>query len=384
MKKLSDATLLPQSGIRRMFDLAKNKEDTISFVLGEPDFDTPKNVIKAAQKALEEGQTHYTDNAGILPLRQAIARETKKYDHVAYNPENEILVCTGGMEALYLSMATLLDPGDEVLISDPCYANYYGQISMNHGVPVPVPVYEENGFNFTYEALSEAVTDKTKVILLNSPCNPTGAVAGRKVMEDIAKVALEHDLYVVYDAVYKHLLYEGEYVNIAALDGMKNRTIYIDSCSKTYAMTGWRIGYLAGPREIVSLMPKLQENVPSCVTTFAQYGAVEALNNGQASIKEMYDQYEERRKVLLECIEKIGKISCRPPKGAFYAFINIKETGLGSTEFAEQLLEKEGVVAAPGSAFGEQGEGYIRISYATSVETIRKGMARIQKFVESL
>ena len=189
---------------------------------------------------------------------------------------------------------------------------------------------------------------------------------------------------MVYDAVYKHLLYEGEYVNIASLDGMKNRTIYIDSCSKTYAMTGWRIGYLAGPREIVSLMPKLQENVPSCVTTFAQYGAVEAISSGQESIKQMHDQYAERRKVLLECIENIEKISCRPPKGAFYAFINIKKTGLGSEEFAERLLNQEGVVVAPGSAFGEQGEGYIRISYATSVETIRKGMERIQKFVESL
>lgn len=385
MKKLSKATQLPQSGIRRMFDLAKGKEDVISFVLGEPDFDTPKSIVEEAKKALDEGKTHYTDNAGILPLREEISKSVKKYDRVAYNPENEILICTGAMQAIYLTMAVLLNPGDEVLISNPCYANYYGQVSMNYGVPVPVPVYEEDDFNFTYENLKKYVTPKTKAILLNSPNNPTGAVATRKVMEDVAKIAIENDLYVIYDAVYKHLLYDGiDYINIAELDGMRERTIYIDSFSKTYAMTGWRIGYLAGPKEIVSLMPKLQEFMPSCISTFTQYAAIEALRSGQSAIDSMNREYTSRRKLLLEKIESIDKISCRAPKGAFYAFINIKKTGLGSQEFAERLLEQQNVVVAPGVAFGDEGEGYIRISYATSTENIQEGMNRMKRFVDSL
>lgn len=384
MKKLSENTKIPQSGIRRMFDLAKTKDNITSFVIGEPDFDTPKHIKEAAAKALFAGQTHYTDNAGILSLREAIIKEVEAYDKVSYSTD-EIVVCTGGMQALYLSMVALLDPGDEVIISDPSYANYTAQIKMNHGVPVPVAVKEEEGFNFTYENLSKAVTKKTKAILLNSPCNPTGAVAGEKVMRDIARVAIENDLYVIYDAVYKYLLYDGfEYVNIASIEGMRERTIYIDSFSKTYAMTGWRIGYLAGPREIVSLLPKLQENIPSCVSTFTQYAGIEAIDNGKGDISEMNEEYVRRRNTLLGYIDTIDKLSCIVPKGAFYAFINIKKTGLSSQEFAEQLLEKQNVVVAPGSAFGKEGEGYIRISYATSVDNITKGMEKLKAFIEDL
>ena len=385
MKPLSNATQLPGSGIRRMFDLAGSKRDVISFVLGEPDFTTPRHIIEATQKALDEGKTHYTHNAGILELREAISKHLLEHDGLLYDPDGEILVSTGAMEVIYLCFAALLNPGDEVLITNPCYANYYGQIAMNHGVPVPVPVREEDGFNFTYQGMKEYITSKTKAILLNSPCNPTGSVAGLQTMEDVAAIAREYDLYVIYDAVYKHIIYDGNrYYNMAAFDGMRCRTLYVDSFSKTYAMTGWRLGYMAGPREIVSLLPKLHEFMPSCVSTFSQYGAIEALKNGAGDIDAMCGEYAKRRKALLKEIEGIGGISCRAPGGAFYVFLNIQETGLGSQEFAERLLEEYAVVVAPGNAFGSQGEGYVRLSYATSVENIHAGMGRIKKFVESL
>lgn len=385
MKPTSSFLNLPQSGIRRMYDLAKNKKDTVSFVLGEPDFVTPKHIIEAAKKKLDEGCTHYTDNAGILPLRQEISRALKQYDKVDYDPEGEIVVTVGGMMGMYMAILALVNPGDEILIADPSYTNYVGEIVMNRAVAVPVPVYEKDNFNFTYENLKSRVTDKTKAIILNSPCNPTGGVATRETMETVAKVALEYDLYVIYDAVYKHLIYnDTDYINIAVLDGMRERTIYVDSFSKTYAMTGWRLGYMAGPRNILSRLPKLHENMPSCLPEFVQYAGIQALKNGDEDIAMMNRQYAERRKLVLERINGIKGLSCTPPNGAFYAFVNIKETGMTSVEFCEKLLEKEGVVTAPGSAFGEQGEGYVRLSYATSMEQINRGMDRIQRFMESI
>lgn len=384
MKPLSKSTMLPESGIRRMFDLAKDRENIVSFVLGEPDFTTPRHIIEAAKKALDAGMTHYTDNAGLLELRQAIAAELARYDKVQY-AASEILVSTGAMEIIYLIFATLLNPGDEVLITNPCYANYYGQISMNHGIPVPVPVKEEEGFQFTYECMKPYITPRTKAVFLNSPCNPTGSVASRKTMEEIARIALEYDLYVVYDAVYKHLIYDNaEYINIASLEGMRERTLYIDSFSKTYAMTGWRVGYLAGPGNIVSLMPKLHEFMPSCVSSFSQYGALEALLHGKEDIKHMNGQYTLRRNAMLECISNMPLISCNRPDGAFYIFANIKQTGISSCEFAEGLLKEEGVVVAPGSAFGTEGEGYIRLSYATSLDNIYEGMKRMKDFLSRI
>ena len=385
MKKLSEAVKLPQSGIRRMFDLAKNKSDVVSFCLGEPDFDTPKHIVDVAKASLDEGRTHYTDNAGILPLREAVAEALEKYDKIKYDPTTEIQITIGGMQAIYLVMVALLDPGDEVMISDPCYANYVGQVAMNQGVAVPVPVYEKDGFNYTYEGLKAKVSDKTKAILLNSPCNPTGGVASRETMEAIARVAKEYDLYVIYDAVYKHLIYDDmEYINIAKRDGMRERTIYIDSFSKTYAMTGWRLGYIAGPANIVSLLPKLQENMPSCVPEFIQRAGIEALKHGDEDIQRMNNEYVKRRKLLIDRINNMKYLSCKAPKGAFYAFVNIKETGMNSQEFCERLLEEQNVVVAPGTAFGAEGDGYIRLSYATSLENIETGMNRIEEFVAKL
>ena len=292
-----------------------------------------------------------------------------------------LLVIIAGL----IEVGTGLNPAVLEIQADPSYTNYVGEIVMNRAGAVPVPVYEKDNFNFTYENLKSRVTDKTKAIILNSPCNPTGGVATRETMETVAKVALEYDLYVIYDAVYKHLIYnDTDYINIAVLDGMRERTIYVDSFSKTYAMTGWRLGYMAGPRNILSRLPKLQENMPSCLPEFVQYAGIEALKNGDEDIAMMNRQYAERRKLVLERINGIKGLSCTPPNGAFYAFVNIKETGMTSVEFCEKLLEKEGVVTAPGSAFGEQGEGYVRLSYATSMEQINRGMDRIQRFMESI
>lgn len=383
MKELSAATRLSGSGIRRMFDLSRGMTDVISFILGEPGFDTPKPIVEAAKRALDEGKTHYTDNAGILPLREAIC-ESLVPEGVQYAPD-EIMVCTGAMQAIYLTMAVLLNPGDEVLISDPCYANYYGQVAMNYGVPVPVPTYEKDGFCLTRENLLSKLSPKTKAILINSPNNPTGAVYSRESLGEIADLCREYDLYLIYDAVYKHLVYDGaEFVNIAAMEGMRERTIYIDSFSKTYAMTGWRLGYLAGPREIVSLMPKLQEFMPSCISTFTQYAGIEALRACEQDIARMRSAYEDSRRVLLERIRAIPGLACSSPNGAFYAFVNIAQSGMTSQDFAEQLLRRQRVVLAPGTAFGRMGEGYVRISYATDPDSISRGMDRLDRFMRSL
>ena len=376
---------IPPSGIRKFFDIVSEMKDAISLGVGEPDFDTPWHIREEGIYSLERGKTFYTSNAGLKELKQEIAHYQKRKYGVMYDYTDEIVVTVGGMMGMYMAILALVNPGDEILIADPSYTNYVGEIVMNRAVAVPVPVYEKDNFNFTYENLKSRVTDKTKAIILNSPCNPTGGVATRETMETVAKVALEYDLYVIYDAVYKHLIYnDTDYINIAVLDGMRERTIYVDSFSKTYAMTGWRLGYMAGPRNILSRLPKLQENMPSCLPEFVQYAGIEALKNGDEDIAMMNRQYAERRKLVLERINGIKGLSCTPPNGAFYAFVNIKETGMTSVEFCEKLLEKEGVVTAPGSAFGEQGEGYVRLSYATSMEQINRGMDRIQRFMESI
>ena len=337
MKELSQHTKLPQSGIRRMFDLAKGHPGVVSFVLGEPDFVTPRHIIESAKAKLDEGRTHYTDNAGILPLREAVSESLERLDRVKYDPTDEIQVTVGGMQGVYLAM------------------------------------------------LREKLTPKTKAILLNSPCNPTGGVAGLDTLKMVADFACENDLYVVYDAVYKRLIYDGaEYVNVASLPGMRGRTIYVDSFSKTYAMTGWRLGYMAGPSEIISLIPKLQENVASCLPEFIQWAGIEALRNGDGDVERMNAEYAKRRDLLMSMIDDTPNVSCVRPKGAFYAFVNVKKTGMSSVEFAEMLLEKKGVVVAPGSAFGRAGEGFVRISYATSIENVTEGMSRIQEFIKGL
>ncbi|HYF84053.1 MAG TPA: pyridoxal phosphate-dependent aminotransferase [Clostridia bacterium] len=373
------------STIRKMFNMASGMTDTVSFALGEPDFVTSKNIIDAACKALQDGQTHYTPNAGILPLRQAIAKKLKTKNNVEIDPETEIMITAGGMEALMLSMMVILDPGDEFIVTDPFWTNHPSQVLMCGAVPRFVKVYEEDGFVYNPDNVRKAINKKTKAILINSPANPTGGVAGREVLEEIAKIAIENDLIVITDEVYQHLIYDdAEFISIASLPGMKERTVIIDSFSKSYAMTGWRIGYAAGCREILQDMIKLHENVVSCINTSSQYGAIEAIEGPQDYLKYMIDKYAIRRKLIVEGINSIEKLSCISPKGAFYAFPNITKTGLKSEEFAVQLLKKTGVVVVPGSGFGEAGEGFIRISYATSEEKIKEGLRRIKAFVEGL
>ena len=392
MKTTSSFLDLPQSGIRRMYDLAKNKKDTVSFVLGEPDFVTPKHIIEAAKKKLDEGCTHYTDNAGILPLRQEISRALKQYDKVDYDPEGEIVVTVGGMMGMYMAILALVNPGDEILIADPSYTNYVGEIVMNRAVAVPVPVYEKDNFNFTYENLKSRVTDKTKAIILNSPCNPTGGVATRETMETVAKVALEYDLYVIYDAVYKHLIYnDTDYINIAVLDGMRERTIYVDSFSKTYAMTGWRIGFIAGPEWLVKASNKLQGQYTSGPCSVSQKAAEAAYTGTQAPVEEMRKAFERRRDLIVKLAKEVPGFEVNVPEGAFYLFPKCsyffgKSNGErkieNSDDLAMYLLEDAHVACVGGTSFGAP--ECIRMSYATSDENIVEAISRIKEALSKL
>lgn len=371
------------SPIRSMVAKASEMEDVISFALGEPDFDTPYNIVEACMDALKTGETHYAPNKGIYPLRKAIADHYGKRG-MDYDPEEEIIVTNGGIEALFIILSACLDPGDQVIISNPYWSNHLEQIKFCGGVPLQVPVYEKNGFQFDPDDLEKAITEKTKMLLLNFPSNPTGGVATEENLRAIAEIAMDKDLLVISDDAYEQLTYGKETFHIASIPGMKERTFIANTFSKTYAMTGWRVGYACGPAEAVRTMVKLQENVVSCINTPAQYGAVEALNGSQKSVKAMVNQYEDRRKALVRGLNNIKGISCIEPMGAFYAFANISGTGLTSAEFADRLLETERVVVVPGSGFGSAGEGFIRISYATSMENIQEGLRRMKKFVDTL
>ena len=385
MRELSTIAHMERSPIRRVYEKAILMDDVIFFSLGEPDFDTPDNVIEAAIASLRRGETHYTPNGGLPVLKKAIADSLLSYDGIAYDADTDISVTSGGMEAIPLALFTLIEPGDEVILSDPSYGNYFDQIRVAKGVPVPVEAREENGFNMTPEDIRAAITAKTRVIMLNTPCNPTGAVASEALLRDIAEIAVEYDLYVIFDEVYKHLYYgEEPFFNIARIPGMKERTLVIDSCSKTYAMTGWRVGWLAGPEAIISNIPKLQENICSCVPAFVQHGAACALRECAEDVARMNAEYRKRRDVIAAGINAIPGLHTVIPDGAFYLFVNIKETGLTSEEFAERLLEEGHVALSPGSAFGPSGEGFVRMSYATSIEKIEEGLRRIAAWVAAI
>ena len=385
MHDLSRIAHMEPSPIRRIYEKAITMDDIIFFSIGEPDFKTPDAVIETAVASMRAGETHYTSNAGIADLRAAVSENLLSYDRVSYDPDGEICVTSGGMEALLLSLLATIDPGDEVILADPSYTNYKDQILIAKGVPVFVPVREDDGFNFRPDDLRCAITEKTRVIMLNTPANPTGGVAGEALLREIAKIAEEHDLIILFDEVYKYLFYGNEpFFSIARIPGMKERTLIIDSTSKTYAMTGWRCGWIAGPRRIVSNIPKIQENVCSCVPAFVQRGAAYALRNCAEDVAAMNRQYRARRDAIYEGINAIPRHSAVLPNGAFYLFVNIQKTGLTSEEFAMRLLEEGHVALAPGSAFGPSGEGFVRISYATSLENIAEGLRRIRAFTESL
>lgn len=387
MKELSrKLTEVPNSAIRKIFNMCIGVDDLVKFTVGEPDFITAPNIIEAANQSMLRGETKYTSNRGILKLRQAISKTAKEKKRVDFDPETEIIVTNGGMQALFMAMNAICNPGDEIIVGAPYFTNYLGQILMADIVPKFVQLHEKNGFIFDIDDLKAAITDKTKVILLNSPSNPLGSVIDVATMKKIAEVIIEHDLYVITDEVYQDYIYDEsvEFCSIATFEGMKERTIIIDSFSKAFAMTGWRIGWAGGPEEIINLMVKQMEGMASCINSASQYGALEALEGPQDAFKAMIQTFKKRRDLLYEKISKIDKLSCNIPQGAFYLFVNITETGLTSDEFAVRLLQEGKVGLIPGSGFGEEGEGYVRISYVVSEEDIIKGTDRIKKFVDSL
>lgn len=386
MKELANrCEVVPHSAIRAMVGKSYGLDNVISFAFGEPDFVTPKQVIEAGVETLEAGKTFYTPNAGIPELRKALA-DTYTPRGMDYSEDN-VIVTTGGMEALMLTMMVLLDRGDEIIISNPYWANYVGMALEFGAKPVLVDVKEGNGFMFDPDDVEKAITEKTKVILLNFPSNPTGGIATKENLEAIATIAKKHDLYVMTDEVYRKLLYTEEpFTSIGEFPGMKERTVIIDSFSKAYAMTGWRIGYAVGPKPIIDNMIKLQENAVSCVFEAVQRAALKAVTGPQDAVTDMVAQYAKRRHVVIEGINSLldGKITCSTPKGAFYIFANIKNTGLDSWTFCERLLAEEHVVTVPGAGFGSNGEGFIRLSYATSEENIREGLKRMSRFVKNI
>ena len=373
------------SEIRTMFNKALKYPKVINFTLGEPDFTASENVAKAGCKAILDGHSKYSENAGIYSLRKAISENIEKEYGMIYSPDHEITVTTGAMGALYLTLKSMLDPGDEVIICEPFWTNYLQQVKMCGGVPVLVTCREENDFMLDVDDLKRNLSEKTKAVILNSPNNPTGSVLNLETLEGIARIAREHNLLILSDEVYKGILYDGEpYHSIVSMENMKERTVIINSFSKEYAMTGWRVGYAAGPEEIIGNITKLQENVAACAAMPCQYAALEALQGPSDFKQYMFEQYRQRRDVIVKRINEIPGLSCRKPKGTFYAFVNIKELNMKSEEFADRLLESKQVVVVPGTAFGASGEGYIRISYATSLEIIEEGLDLIEEFVREL
>jgi aminotransferase len=375
------ANRLSPSGIRRFFDLLASTEGVISLGVGEPDYSTPWNISEAAIKSLEKGYTMYTSNSGTPELRQELSRYlTDEYD-LDYSFGTELLITVGSSEALDLSMRALLNPGDEVIMTDPCYVAYEACVVMAGGIPVKIPTSQENDFEINPPDLETLVTKRTRAILIGYPANPTGAVMSRNKLMEIADIALRNHLIVVSDEIYAKLVYDTEHTCFATLPGMKSSTILLGGFSKAYAMTGWRIGYSAAPAEITAAMTKIHQYTMMCASTMAQVAAIEALRSGESSVIEMVEDYNKRRRVILRGLADIG-LSCFEPKGAFYVFPSIESTGMTSEKFAETLLKEEKVAVVPGSAFGECGEGYVRCCYATSMENINEALLRMKRFVK--
>lgn len=375
--------MIEPSGIRRFFDIASEMEDVISLGVGEPDFDTPWHIRDEGIYSLEKGRTFYTSNSGLKPLREEISRYLKRRCHVTYDPIKEVLVTVGGSEGIDIALRAMLDPGDEVLIPQPCYVSYLPCVQLAGGVPVTIELKEENEFRLTKEELLEKITDKTKILVLPFPNNPTGAVMRREDLEAISEVIIEHDLFVLSDEIYSELTYGTEHVSIASLPGMWERTLTINGFSKAYAMTGWRLGYICGPEAIVKQMTKIHQFAIMCAPTTSQYAAVEALKNGDSDVVHMREAYNQRRRFLMHAFEQMG-LPCFEPFGAFYVFPSIKKFGMTSEEFAMRFLEEEHVAVVPGTAFGQCGEGFLRISYAYSIEELKVALARLERFIKRL
>ena len=374
---------LPKSGIRAFFDIVAQRQDVISLGVGEPDFDTPWHISRAATVALEEGRTHYTSNLGMPTLRQEICSYLNRRFGAAYAWENETLVTVGVAEAIDLALRAVCSPGDEVLYHEPCFVSYAPTIRLAHAVPVPVETRAEEGFRLTVDALEKKVTPRTKVLLVNFPCNPTGATLTEADRQAIADFCVRHDLLLLSDEVYAELVYDGEPVSFASLPVLRDRLVLLNGFSKAWAMTGFRLGFACGPADLIDAMMKIHQYSIMCASTTAQEAATEALRNGTKYMEEMREKYRERRDIMVKGFNDIG-LTCIVPQGAFYAFPSIVSTGLNSTEFAEGLLKSQRVAVVPGTAFGACGEGFIRCCYAASSEEIIEALKRIGAFLNEI
>ena len=372
------------SGIRKFFDIANEIEDVISLGVGEPDFDTPWHVREEGIYTLQKGRTFYTANRGLMELRTEISNYIARNHAVQYNPATQVLVTIGGSEAIDLALRACLEPGDEVIYHEPCYVSYLPCITLADGVPVPIPLKEANDFRLTAEELEAAITPKSKALILSFPNNPTGAVMTKEDLEAIAEVIVRHDLLVITDEIYSELSYTGKkHYSLIDLPGMVERTIYINGFSKAYAMTGWRLGYCCGPEEILAQMVKIHQFAIMAAPTMSQYAGTMALKNGASDVEMMRDSYNQRRRFLMAELKRLG-IPCFEPFGAFYIFPNISQFGLSSEEFATRLIREHKVAVVPGSAFGQSGEGFVRVSYAYSIEELKHAFERIERFITEL
>lgn len=371
------------SGIRKFFDVVSEMKDAISLGVGEPDFATPWHIREEGIYSLEKARTHYTSNSGLMELRTEICRFLARHYGVTYEPKKEVLVTVGGSEAIDLAIRAMVCPGDEVIIPQPCYVSYEPCVILTQGVPVTIPLQERNEFRLTAEELTAAVTEKTKLLVLPFPNNPTGAIMTKEDLEAIAKVCIEKDIFVVSDEIYSELTYGNGHVSIASIPGMRERTILINGFSKGHAMTGWRLGYACGPADIIAQMTKIHQFAIMCAPTASQYAAVDALKNGDEDVAMMRDAYDKRRRYVLHELRDMG-LPCFEPYGAFYVFPCIREFGMSSEEFATRLLQEEKVAIVPGTAFGDSGEGFLRISYAYSLENLKEALSRLRRFVGTL
>ena len=371
------------SGIRKFFDIVAEMDDAISLGVGEPDFDTPWHIREAGIYSLEQGKTFYTSNAGLPALKDEIANYYERRFGLKYHGQNEVLVTVGGSEAIDMGLRAMIDPGDEVIIPEPCYVSYVPCCTLAGGVPVIIDLKAENDFRLTKQELLDAITEKTKVLILAFPNNPTGAIMERKDLEEIAEVCLEKDIYVMSDEIYAELTYSGDHVTIAQIPGMQDRTVIVNGFSKAYAMTGWRLGYAIGPEVILQAMTKLHQYAIMCAPTVSQYAGLEAIKNGDEDVARMRESYNQRRRYLLRELRDMG-LECFEPYGAFYVFPCIKHLGMTSEEFATKLLESQKLAVVPGTAFGACGEGFIRISYAYSLEELKEALGRMREFISGL
>lgn len=381
---LSDTIVqIKPSGIRKFFDIVSEMKDAISLGVGEPDFDTPWHVREEGIYSLEKGRTFYTSNSGLKELREEICNYLKRSQDVTYDPLHEVIITVGGSEAIDIGLRAMINPGDEVLIPQPSYVSYEPCAILAGAKPVIINLKAENDFRLTAAELEEAITEKTKILILPFPNNPTGAIMEKEDLEAIAEVIRKHDIYVMSDEIYAELTYKGKHVSIASLPGMQERTILINGFSKAYAMTGWRLGYACGPAPIIQQMTKIHQFAIMCAPTTSQYAAVEALKNGDADVAMMRESYNQRRRFLINAFKEMG-LECFEPYGAFYIFPCIKEFGMTSDEFATRFLEEEKVAVVPGTAFGDCGEGFLRISYAYSLDKLKLAIGKLEHFISKL